>query len=90
MHVMLNSFHRRNVLTVFLFGVRGFATGFFHAVYLYTPEVREMFKVLLCDGYSQVYPTAVRGFGMSLCASISRVGAMIAPYIAQVSHFQTV
>ncbi|XP_065920283.1 putative transporter svop-1 isoform X2 [Dysidea avara] len=58
----------QNILTVFLFGVRGFATAFFHAVYLYTPEV---------------YPTAVRGFGMSLCASISRVGAMIAPYIAQ-------
>ncbi|XP_065892911.1 putative transporter svop-1 [Dysidea avara] len=56
------------VLTVFLFGVRGFATGFFQAIYLYTPEV---------------YPTAVRAFGMSLCASISRVGGMITPYIAQ-------
>ena len=29
----------RTVLTVFLFGVRGFATGFFQAIYLYTPEV---------------------------------------------------
>ena len=31
-------FHRI-ALTVFLFGVRGFATGFFQAIVLYTPEV---------------------------------------------------
>jgi len=29
----------RAVLTVFLFGVRAFATSFFQAIYLYTPEV---------------------------------------------------
>ena len=32
-------FHR-TLLTVFLFGIRGFATGFFQAIYLYTPEVQ--------------------------------------------------
>ena len=31
-----------------------------------------------------MYPTSVRGFGLSLCSSFSRVGAMISPYIAQV------
>ncbi|XP_065892909.1 putative transporter svop-1 [Dysidea avara] len=58
----------KTVLTVFLFGVRGFATSFFQAIYLYTPEV---------------YPTAVRAFGMSLCAGISRFGAMLTPFISQ-------
>ena len=74
---------------MFLFGVRGFGTGFFQAIYLYTPEVSEVFNMeTSCDSYHpQVYPTAVRAFGMSLCSSVSRVGAMIAPYIAQVSTF---
>ena len=31
------------ILTVFLFGVRGFASGFFQAIYLYTPEVTELY-----------------------------------------------
>ena len=81
----------RTVLTVFLFGVRGFATGFFQAIYLYTPEVRMLLTVLLricevnnCPCIVQVYPTSVRGFGMSLCSSFSCIGAMLAPYIAQV------
>jgi len=34
-------FVHRTVLTVFLFGVRGFATGFFQTIGLYTPEVTE-------------------------------------------------
>jgi len=73
---------------VFLFGVRGFGSGFFQAIYLYTPEVSGVFNMESCDNYHpQVYPTAVRAFGMSLCSSVSRVGAMIAPYIAQVSTF---
>ena len=29
----------RTALTIFLFGVRGFATSFFQVIYLYTPEV---------------------------------------------------
>ena len=31
--------NHRTILTVFLFGVRGFATGFFQGIYVYTPEV---------------------------------------------------
>ncbi|XP_065920567.1 putative transporter svop-1 [Dysidea avara] len=58
----------QTALTLFLFGVRGFGSGFFQAIYLYTPEV---------------YPTAVRAIGMALCSCVSRIGSMIAPYIAQ-------
>ena len=32
----------------------------------------------------QVYPTAVRGFGLSLCAVFGCIGSMSAPFIAQV------
>ena len=32
----------------------------------------------------QVYPTAVRSLGMGFCTSFSRIGGMIAPFIAQV------
>jgi len=73
---------------VFLFGVRGFAAGFFHGIYVYTPEVKLI--RMLChdrniDKHSQVYPTTVRAFGVSLCTGVSRLGSMIAPYIAQVN-----
>lgn len=34
---------------------------------------------------SQVYPTAARSLGMGFCTSFSRIGGMIAPFIAQVS-----
>ena len=37
--------------------------------------------------YIQVYPTMLRSFGMSLCSSASRVGAMISPFIPQVSEW---
>ena len=57
------------MLTVFLFGVRAFATGVFQAVYVYTPEV---------------FPTAVRGVAMGLNTSVARVGALITPFVAQV------
>ena len=40
-------FIHRTLLTVFLFGVRGFATGFFQAIYLYTPEVRMYIRMYL-------------------------------------------
>jgi len=72
---------------VFPFGVHGFGTGFFQAIYLYTPEVSEVFNMEICcdSHHPQVYPTAVKAFGMLLCSSISRVGVMIVPYIAQVS-----
>ena len=80
----------RTILTVFLFGVRGFASGLFQAIYLYTPEVC-MSVVLsanvmthIIHSIPQVYPTSVRAFGMSLCSSFSRIGGMLSPYIAQV------
>ena len=38
MYVKLLFLHR-TVLTVFLFGIRGFATGFFQVIGLYVPEV---------------------------------------------------
>lgn len=33
---------------------------------------------------SQVYPTVARSLGMGFCTSFSRIGGMIAPFIAQV------
>ena len=36
----------------------------------------------------QVYPTAIRAFGMALCSAMSRIGGMTAPFIAQV-HMHT-
>ena len=33
----------------------------------------------------QVYPTAIRAFGMALCSMMSRLGGMSAPFIAQVT-----
>ncbi|XP_065892907.1 synaptic vesicle 2-related protein-like isoform X2 [Dysidea avara] len=58
----------KTVLTVFLFGVRCFGTAYFQSIGLYTAEV---------------YPTAIRAFGVALCSSAGRIGGMIAPYIAQ-------
>ena len=43
-----------------------------------------MCEVNNCPCTVHVYPTSVRGFGMSLCSSFNRIGAMLAPYIAQV------
>ena len=57
------------LLTFFLFVIRAFATGAFMVVYVYTPEV---------------YPTNVRGLGIGLGLSASRIGAMLTPYAAQV------
>ena len=56
-------------LGVFLFSARGFATGVFQAVYVYTPEV---------------YPTKLRGSAVGLMTSSARIGALITPFIAQV------
>jgi MFS family permease len=61
------------VLTLFLFLIRAFTSGVFQAVYVYTPEV---------------YPTTTRAFGMGLCQSSARIGAVITPFVAQVLlHF---
>lgn len=58
-----------SLLTFFLFLVRAFTSGVFQAVYVYTPEV---------------YPTNTRAFGMGVCTSAARIGAIVTPYVAQV------
>ena len=57
------------VLTFFLFLIRAFSAGVFQTMFVYTPEV---------------YPTKVRGFGLGVLNSVSRVGAIVTPYVAQV------
>lgn len=59
-----------NVLALFLFLIRAITAGVFQAVYAYTPEV---------------YPTDVRGSAMGMFAGISRIGAAVTPFVAQVS-----
>ena len=54
---------------MFLFLIRGLATGAFQAAYAYTPEV---------------YPTNVRAIGMGVHVAAARVGAIVTPYVAQV------
>lgn len=57
------------ILTFFLFLIRIFTSGAFQAIYVYTPEV---------------YPTNTRAFGMGICTSAARIGAIVTPYVAQV------
>eukprot|EP01118_Nematostelium_gracile_P002562 TRINITY_DN1278_c0_g1_i2.p1 TRINITY_DN1278_c0_g1~~TRINITY_DN1278_c0_g1_i2.p1 ORF type:complete len:509 (-),score=104.22 TRINITY_DN1278_c0_g1_i2:167-1693(-) len=59
----------RTVETIFLFVIRAAITGAFQAVYVYTPEV---------------YPTSIRSTAMGVCSALSRIGAMLAPFVAQV------
>ncbi|XP_045173106.2 putative transporter SVOPL isoform X2 [Mercenaria mercenaria] len=59
----------QTVLTVFIFMVRGFSSGMFNFVYIYT---------------SEVYPTTIRTLGIGTASSWARVGAMITPFLAQV------
>ncbi|XP_021419142.2 putative transporter SVOPL isoform X2 [Oncorhynchus mykiss] len=55
--------------TILLFLIRSLVSMNFNVVYIYTAEV---------------YPTEVRSLGMGFCTSFSRIGGMIAPFIAQV------
>lgn len=55
--------------TVLLFLLRSLVSMNFNVVYIYTAEV---------------YPTIARSLGMGFCTSFSRIGAMVAPFIAQV------
>uniref|UniRef100_A0A3P8UXQ3 SVOP-like n=1 Tax=Cynoglossus semilaevis TaxID=244447 RepID=A0A3P8UXQ3_CYNSE len=61
--------------TVLLFLVRASVSMNFNAVYIYTAEV---------------YPTVARSLGMGFCTSFSRIGGMIAPFIAQVLMSESV
>lgn len=59
----------RTMMTIFIFGVRGFISGAFQGFYVYTPEV---------------YPTVVRALGLGCCSAVARIGAMITPFVSQV------
>ncbi|CAH3108089.1 unnamed protein product [Pocillopora meandrina] len=59
----------RTLMTVFIFGVRGFISGAFQGFYVYTPEV---------------YPTVVRALALGCCSAMARIGAMVTPFISQV------
>lgn len=59
----------RNLIIFFLFAARAFISGAFQAAYVYTPEV---------------YPTSVRAVGLGSCSGMSRLGAIVTPFVAQV------
>ncbi|XP_025939719.1 putative transporter SVOPL isoform X2 [Apteryx rowi] len=56
-------------MTGFLFMLRALVSANFNTIYIYTAEV---------------YPTTMRALGMGTSGSLCRVGAMVAPFIAQV------
>ncbi|XP_076108162.1 putative transporter SVOPL isoform X1 [Mytilus galloprovincialis] len=59
----------QKALTAVMFCVRGFSSGMFNFVYIYSAEV---------------YPTNIRTLGIGAASSWARVGAMVTPFVAQV------
>ncbi|XP_069758707.1 putative transporter SVOPL [Narcine bancroftii] len=67
--LLLNICNSRALLTTLLFILRALVSANFIIIYIYTAEV---------------YPTIMRSLGLGSCSSMARIGAMIAPFIAQV------
>lgn len=89
--------------TIKLFASRAASMGAFTVLFIYTPEVRralishqpgELCHVApqYCNPGCQVYPTKVRSFALGLNNSMSRLGAILAPFVAvdlgQSGHIQ--
>ncbi|KAM9846182.1 putative transporter SVOPL isoform 2-T2 [Aulostomus maculatus] len=72
--MMLNICTTMFGFTVLLFLLRSLVSMNFNVVYIYTAEV---------------YPTVARSLGMGFATSFSRIGGMIAPFIAQVLMSQS-
>jgi len=36
--------------------------------------------------YLQVYPTTIRALGLGICSGMARIGALVTPFVAQVSQ----
>ncbi|CAI4232475.1 unnamed protein product [Auanema sp. JU1783] len=60
----------RFTVTCFIFISRAFISGAFQCAYVYTPEV---------------YPTTLRAVGLGASSAMARIGAIITPFVAQVS-----
>ncbi|XP_068611380.1 putative transporter SVOPL [Brachionichthys hirsutus] len=73
--MMLNICSTMFGFTLLLFLLRAVVSMNFNVVYIYTAEV---------------YPTVARSLGLGFCTSFSRIGGMIAPFIAQVLMSQSV
>nr|XP_006138141.1 putative transporter SVOPL [Pelodiscus sinensis] len=67
--LLLNICTTSTGLIGFLFMLRALVAANFNTIYIYTAEV---------------YPTTMRALGMGTSGSLCRVGAMVAPFIAQV------
>lgn len=95
----------RASMTVLIFIARAFIAGGFQAAYVYTPEVKyrqtewgfacvvwnvtkDRASFIFSDTL-QVYPTATRALGLGTSSGMARVGALITPFVAQVTtHYQ--